>query len=214
MGELRERNKRELRQRISDRATALFLSRGFDAVTVDEVAAAAKVSKMTVFNHFARKEDLMLDREDDLRLVPFREALRARPRGQSVVEALERVVDELRDQRHPLGRIDRRTVAWWRVVEASPTLEARLREFAEEAAEGIAMELAGPRPDGRTRLLAGVIVLTVRTAREEAIRTFERSRSAKKAHASFVELLAHGFRAVDLIASNARAPSRSWRTGA
>jgi AcrR family transcriptional regulator len=197
MGELREKKKREARQRISDRATALFLSRGFDEVTLDEVAVAAKVSKMTVFNYFARKEDLMLDREEDLRLLSFREALRQRPRGQAPSVALRRVVEALREQPHPMGRIDRKAVRWWRVVAASPSLTARLREFGEEAAHGLAVELAGPRPDGRARLMAGLIVLTVRVAREEGLRVFERGGSARRAHATFLSLLEQGLAAVD-----------------
>ena len=87
MGELRESKKRETRQRISDVATELFFARGFDAVTVDEVAAAAGVSKMTVFNYFARKEDLFLDREDDVERL-LREALDERPEGQSPIDAI------------------------------------------------------------------------------------------------------------------------------
>src|SRR6187402_3828260 len=105
MGERRETKKRETRQRISDVATELFLARGFDAVTLDEIAVAAKVSKMTVFNYFARKEELMLDREDDLLLLPFREALRARPKGQPPIAALRALVDEMREQKHPFARI-------------------------------------------------------------------------------------------------------------
>ncbi|MFT3772638.1 MAG: TetR/AcrR family transcriptional regulator [Minicystis sp.] len=140
MGELRESKKRETRQRISDVATALFFARGFDAVTIDEIALAAKVSKMTVFNYFARKEELILDREDDLKLLPFRRALRERPKGQSPVDALRALVQALSDQKHPLARIDSQTVEWWRVVDASPSLKARLRELADEAAEGLAIE--------------------------------------------------------------------------
>ena len=74
MGERRETKKRETRERISDVATTMFLERGFEAVTLDEIAVTAKVSKMTVFNYFARKEELMLDREDELLLIPFRAA--------------------------------------------------------------------------------------------------------------------------------------------
>ncbi|APR76823.1 Transcriptional regulator, TetR family protein [Minicystis rosea] len=203
MGERRESKKRETRQRISDVATALFFARGFDAVTLDEIALAAKVSKMTVFNYFARKEELILDREDDLKLLPFRKALRERPKGQSPVDALRALVRELSDQKHPLSRIDSQTVEWWRVVDASPALKARLRELADEAAEGLAIELAGPKPDGRARLMAGMIVLTVRTAREDAFRLVERGASAKKANAAFLALMELGLSAVEKLAASA-----------
>jgi AcrR family transcriptional regulator len=61
---LRERKTRLTRQRISDTATAMFLERGFDAVTVAEVARACDVSEKTVFNYFPTKESLVLDQEE------------------------------------------------------------------------------------------------------------------------------------------------------
>lgn len=205
MGERRESKKRETRQRISDVATELFFARGFDAVTLDEVAAAANVSKMTVFNYFARKEDLMLDRQDDLKLVFFREAIRARPKGQSPIAELRVLMGKLRAQKHPFARFDRHTAAFWRFVAASPSLEARLRELNDEAAEGLAIELAGPKPDGLARLAAGMIVLTVRTARQEAVRVFEHAGSAKKADAVFFALIDQGFAAVhEMVTTGAR----------
>jgi AcrR family transcriptional regulator len=63
-GGLREAKKRQLRQRLSDTATALFMERGFDAVKVAEVAAACGVSEKTVYNYFPTKESLLLDRWD------------------------------------------------------------------------------------------------------------------------------------------------------
>jgi AcrR family transcriptional regulator len=199
MGELRESKKRETRQRISDVATGLFFARGFDAVTVEEIAVAANVSRPTVFNYFARKEDLFLDREDEVNLL-LREALRERPEGQSPIDALRRLVDRLCEQKHPFARIDSETVDWWRVVAASPALKARLREIGDEAVEGLAVELAGPKPDGVARLVAGMIVLTWRTAYGEAIRVFERGGSAKKANAVFIALIDRGFAAVHGVA--------------
>jgi AcrR family transcriptional regulator len=195
----RESKKLETRQRISDVATRLFVERGFEAVTLDEIAAAAKVSKMTVFNYFARKEDLMLDREDDLLLVPFREALRVKPRGQTAIEALRAHVDRLRELKHPFARIHPRSVDWWRVVAASASLKARLHELGDEAADGLAHELAGHEPDGLARLMAGMIVLTVRTAREEAVQVLERGGSAKKATATFLALIDRGLAAVEQV---------------
>ena len=210
MGERRERKKRETRERISDVATRLFLARGFEAVTLEEIAAAAKVSKMTVFNYFSRKEDLFLDRQDDLKLVFFREALRARPPGQSPIAALRALLTEPRTPQHPFARFTRHSAAWWRFVAASPSLEARLRELSGEAAEGLALELGGPQPTGLVRLAAGIIVLTERTAREEALRVFARTGSAKKAKATFFALLDQGFGAVeDLTATSG--PSAAGR---
>src|SRR5437773_355052 len=58
----RERKKAEVRQRISDAATALFLRHGFDQVSVSEIAEAADVARPTVFAHFPHKEDLFFDR--------------------------------------------------------------------------------------------------------------------------------------------------------
>jgi len=202
MGELRESKKRETRQRISDVATKLFFARGFEAVTLDEIAVAAKVSKMTVFNYFSRKEDLMLDRQDDLLLLPFREALRERPRGQRSADTLRSRVEQLREQKHSLVRVDPRSLEWWRVIVASPALKARLHELGDEAAEGLELELSGLKPEGLARLIACMIVLTVRTARERALGVLENGGSERKANAALFALLENGFAAIDAIASH------------
>lgn len=210
MGELRESKKRETRQKLSDVATRLFFEHGFDAVTVEEIAAAAKVSKVTVFNYFARKEDLLLDREHEVMLL-LREALAERPKGQSPIDALRRLVDKLYEQKHPFARIDHQTAAFWQLVAASPSLKARVREIGDEAVEGLALELAGEKPDGITRLIAGMIVLTWRTAYSEALRVLEGGGSAKKANGAFLALIDRGFAAVQRMTANSSLQSSTLR---
>lgn len=204
MAQLREIKKKETRQRISDVATALFFERGFDAVTVDEIAVAAGVSKMTIFNYFARKEELILDREDDLKLLPFRHALSTRPIGQTPVDALRALVQDMTQQKHPICYISSQAVDWWKIIEASPALKARLRELADEAADGLAVALGDASPDGCIRLMAGIIVLTVRTAREEAVRLVKGNVSAKKANAAFLALMEAGFLAAEQLQHGAK----------
>jgi AcrR family transcriptional regulator len=200
MGELRESKKRETRQRISDVATRLFFERGFEAVTVEEIAAAANVSKVTVFNYFARKEDLFLDREHEL-LPLLRSALGEHPRGQFAGDALRGLADKLQKQKHPFAHVDSKALAWWRVVAASPSLKARLREIGDETSEALALELGGPQPDAPTRLLAGMLVLTWRTAYSAALRALQGGSSIRKANAAFLTVLDRGLAAARLLRS-------------
>ena len=83
----RTRKRLATRQAISDVATHLFMERGFDRVTIDEIADAADVGRMTVFNHFPRKEDMFFDREQEAHDLAF-DAVRSRAPGTSPIEAL------------------------------------------------------------------------------------------------------------------------------
>jgi AcrR family transcriptional regulator len=82
---LREAKKRRTRATIASVAMELFTARGFDEVTVAEIARAAGVSEKTVFNYFPAKEDLVLERGQERRLALL-EAVRDRPAGASLVE--------------------------------------------------------------------------------------------------------------------------------
>jgi AcrR family transcriptional regulator len=131
-GGRRERKKQLTRQAISNVATDLFLQRGFDAVTVVEVASAADVAVQTVFNHFPTKEDLFFD-ETGWWAGPA-DAIRAAAPGTTAVEALKQ---------HYLavvrGRLEVGHLATWRqfsaTIEASPALQARRRRVAEQMEE-------------------------------------------------------------------------------
>lgn len=204
MGELRESKKRATRQRLSDIATELFYARGFDAVTVEDIAAAANVSKVTVFNYFPRKEDLFFDRQDEVKQL-LQQALTPAAKAPGAVDAIRGLVDRLREQKHPFARIDAQTVGFFRIVAASQALKARLREIEDEAVDALAAELGGPRPDGPARLIAGMIVLTWRTAYEQAIRVIEAGGSTRKANAAFIALIERGFTSIRPLAAGARA---------
>jgi AcrR family transcriptional regulator len=125
----RERKKQQTRQLISDVATGLFMERGFDHVTVAEVAKAADVAVQTVFNHFPTKEDLLFD-EDAWWLGPVR-AIREADPGAGVVEVLEQYyLDELRMRLRSEHLVTWKAFA--RTIEESPALLARRRKNAEE----------------------------------------------------------------------------------
>jgi AcrR family transcriptional regulator len=143
---LRERKKRATRQRISNVATALFKERGFDQVTVAEVARAAEVSTMTVFNYFPRKEDLFFDRIPEAVDV-FTGAVRHRNPGETPLAALRRVALELLDQRHPLVGPSDSFPDYWQVVIDSPALRARAREGLEEIENALSGALTETAPD-------------------------------------------------------------------
>jgi AcrR family transcriptional regulator len=131
---LRERKKAQTRLRITDTALRLFTERGFDQVTVAEVAREAEVSEATLFNYFPTKEDLLFTRmgayED--RLV---DAVRDRDGGMSAIAALAKFL--LRPQDDRLSSQDSESLAKMaRMMTASPALLARERQvFAEHTAQ-------------------------------------------------------------------------------
>src|ERR1700748_2407703 len=86
---LRERRKQEARQAIAGAAMALFEDRGFDEVTIAQVADAAGVAKMTVTNYFPRKEDLVFDRAEAV-IRHLADVIAARAPGESMLAAVRR----------------------------------------------------------------------------------------------------------------------------
>jgi len=137
---LRERKKQQTRQQIFEAARALFETKGFDQVSVAEIARAADVSEVTVFNYFPTKEDLfyggMQFFEEELI-----ESVRSRPKGESVIRAFRRRLLE------GAVRLETRQSAEAilkaaRAVPASPSLAAREREIMERYTQGLADLLA------------------------------------------------------------------------
>jgi AcrR family transcriptional regulator len=163
----RLRDKQRTRERTSQVATALFLERGFGEVTVAEVAAAAGVSKVTVFAHFPRKEDLLLDRVHEAAELT-RAAVRDRPPGVSPVEALRALGVNLAEQRHPLSGLTAGAAPFLRTIASSPALRSRAREQLSELEQALADALAG-QPVAQPRLLAALVVAAYRTVVAETV---------------------------------------------
>ena len=152
----RSRKRLATRQAISDAATRLFLERGFDHVTVDEIAAAADVGRMTVFNHFPRKEDMFFDRDEEGREM-LRDALRQRDPSVAPIETLRLLAHRLVAERSPLVDSPPGARASSETIEGSETLKARARAIRDELGRrpgGGAAESAG-RDAGRSRRPSG-----------------------------------------------------------
>ncbi|MFE0369614.1 TetR/AcrR family transcriptional regulator [Streptomyces tendae] len=157
---LRERKKRQTRQYISDVATGLFLERGFEAVTVAEVADAANVSVNTVYNYFPAKEDLFLDRSKGVvdRLSRW---VRGRRDGESAAGAVLRELrDEVESVSPRVGLMDG-YATFMKVIQDSPALRSRMWAIGQEVLlnlEHTLREETGSADDDMTpTLMAGQI---------------------------------------------------------
>jgi AcrR family transcriptional regulator len=160
----RERKMAATRKTIADTALRLFLERGYDAVGIREIAAAADVAITTLFAHFPSKEALLFD-EDHKREEWLVRAVTDRAPGRSVPDALHAhlraiVLDFARPATDP----------FWRIVDASPAL----RDYAstmwlrhEHAlAAAIAADLALPAPSTACRAFARFVLGVYPLARE------------------------------------------------
>src|SRR5262245_37128650 len=166
---LLESKKLQTRQVIADHAMRLFATRGFDHVTVAEVAAAAGVSEKTVFNYFPTKEDLFYD-EVPQREAALRDAVRNREPGESILGALKRL------QREQCPRLCSPGFATFaRIIEESAALQAKeleiMARFVQVLTDEIETQLRiGPRD---ARIAAGLLVsvhrLFFRIARKQAL---------------------------------------------
>jgi AcrR family transcriptional regulator len=165
-----ERGGPRTRARILEVANRLFFERGYEAVTVTEIAREAGVSSVTVFNHFPRKEDLFMDRAADAADL-LRSAVRDRAPGVDALTSLRDMSFRLLDTQHPLSGVADRSVPFFRTVAESPALVARARAIMSELQRALAEELdRDPTFEGDATLLAaffiaGYSAVLVETAR-------------------------------------------------
>ena len=191
----RTRKRLATRQGISDAATRLFLERGFDRVTVDEIAAAADVGRMTVFNHFPRKEDMFFGRQQEIHDMAF-EAVRTRGARTTPVDAFRLLAHRLVEQRHPLVPLSDDSRHFVETAMASEALKARAREMRDDlirALAGVLAEAAGrPAGDPHAHLAAGLIAMTWSVAFGEAQKVLDRTHDMYEARRTFLELIDRG----------------------
>ncbi|WTU53344.1 TetR/AcrR family transcriptional regulator [Streptomyces sp. NBC_00057] len=182
---LRERKKQLTYQAVSDAAIAMFLERGFDKVSVAEVAAAADISKPTLFRYFPTKEDLALhrfaDHEDEAARV-----VAARADTESPLDALRRHFLDGLERRDPVtGLCDAPEVlAFMRLLYGTPSLVARMYAYQGRSEAALAGAL-GDRV--RDRLAAGQIIAVQRILALENWRRIDTGESADQAYGSAVE---------------------------
>ena len=173
---LRELKKRQTRQLIADTAWRLFADRGFDRVTVAEVAREAQVAEATVFNYFPTKEDLFYHRLEAFE-TGLVEAVAAREVGEPALAAVRRYLlasDGLLAQveagdADALQRL--RTVN--RVIAASPALQAREQQAMARSTDRLAELLAaetGAAADDVTARVAASALLGVQRALVDHVR--------------------------------------------
>ena len=191
----RSRKRLATRESISIAATRLFFERGFDQVTVDEIAEAADVGRMTVFNHFARKEDMFFDRDEEGREI-LREALRERDPGVAPIDTLRLLAHRLAAEQSPFVRFTVESQGFIETIEGSETLKARARAIRDELAQvvGAALcECVGREPtDPDAHLAAGLLLATWTVALIQAHQTFRQNRDTKAAKAAFLGIVDQG----------------------
>jgi AcrR family transcriptional regulator len=159
---LRELKKQRTRQLLSETARRLFSERGFEQVSIAEIAREAEVSEQTVFNYFPSKEDLVysgLETFEDKLLT----AIRARRRGQAVIAAFGQFILE------PRGFLAvkdeaaaRELIAVTRMIAGSPALLAREQQifarYTDTLAQLIAAETGSRRDDPRPYVVASALI--------------------------------------------------------
>lgn len=162
MAGLRERKKEQTRQRIAAVALRLFAERGFDAVTVNEIADAAEVAKATLFTYFPTKESLVLHGVggDDLAGIAAR-----RPPGQTFLQALRAHYRALAVVQLPAAELSA-LITRVRVIWDSPALQGAANALLYQQRQELARVLAGEYGESAAGLIAAQVAATLLTLQE------------------------------------------------
>ncbi|MBO0917066.1 TetR/AcrR family transcriptional regulator [Streptomyces laculatispora] len=160
----RERKKAATRQKIADTALRLFLERGYEAVGIRDVAAEADVAVTTLFSHFASKEALVFEQDDDFER-RLTQAVTGRAPHEPLIPALRREIQALvrhctADSAAPI----------WRMIDESPALreyeESMWLRHAESLATAIAADPGLSQTATASRAIARFVIDAYSLARE------------------------------------------------
>jgi AcrR family transcriptional regulator len=161
---LRERKRRLTRQLISDAATTMFATRGFDNVRVAEVADRVGVSEKTIYNYFPTKESMVLDYADET-VEALAQALRGRGPDETLTEAVVRAIkDDMERYEQAPDALVAFVPSFVAMIEETPALRAAWLEMHDRLAKVARDELAAqagvdprdPEPTAAGRALAGL----------------------------------------------------------
>ncbi|MBR0708301.1 MULTISPECIES: TetR/AcrR family transcriptional regulator [Bradyrhizobium] len=164
---LRQRKQQETRERLTRAAMALFLERGFEATTIDDIAAAADVSRRSFFHYFASKEDVVAAWQEDAAAALVTEIL-ARPADESMLTAAENAIAAA------VKRIDpAEAAAMSRLKRDNPALQARdqlkYEKLERALAEGLARRARNKSDQLKARLVAMIATGAMRVGGESWI---------------------------------------------
>lgn len=177
---LRARKKMRTRDAIADAAISLFLARGFDQVSVSDVAATAEVSKPTLFRYFATKEDLVLHRFADHQGEAARVVRDRRP-DIAPMAALHRHFRAGLDRFEPVTGLNDQpeVVEFHRLVFTTPSLAGRLTQYMLDDEDALAAVLG---PDTRARLQAAQVIAVRRVLARTNWQKIADGRTARDVH--------------------------------
>lgn len=164
---LRQRKLQETRERLTRGAMALFLERGFEATTIDDIAASADVSRRSFFHYFASKEDVVAAWQEGAASALVAEIV-ARPAGESMLTAAENAIAAA------LKRIDpAEAAAMSRLKRDNPALQARdqlkYEKLERALAEGLAQRARTKADRLKARLVAMIATGAMRVGGESWI---------------------------------------------
>ncbi|MVO87983.1 TetR family transcriptional regulator [Streptomyces sp. p1417] len=193
---LRQLKKQRTYEAVSEAAIALFLERGFDKVSVAEVAAAAEISKPTLFRYFPAKEDLVLhrfaDHEDEAARV-----VTGRPGGHSPLAALRAHFLAGLDRHDPVTGLNDApgVLAFHQLLYTSPSLVARLHTYQERSERALADALGEGSLDAR--LAAAQILAAQRVLALDNWRRVDAGERARDVHPDAVRAANRAFDQLD-----------------